>query len=157
MGESVISIILGYIGWVLMSILKFVITPSLMIAAGYSWWEVIIVTTIGAVIGVLLFYNAGKAIFTWWSKFRANSKRQNTSNKKPKPTKGKRKFILFKDKYGLPGLILISGALSVPISAVLGAKYFRHNKKTPLYLIVAFMCWACFLTFVSWRVKEGVS
>jgi len=140
-----------------MSILKFLITPSLMIAAGYSWWEVLIISSFGAVLGVFIFYNAGKAIFNWWSKFRANSKKNDSSPRKPTPSKSKRRFIIFKDKYGLPGLILISGIISVPIAAVLAAKYFRNNKKTPFYLILAFMCWACFLTFVSWRVKEGVS
>ena len=72
MGEGYLEIILAYIGWVLMSILKFVITPSLMIAAGYNWIEVVITCSIGATIGVLLFYYAGKAIFTWWKKFRAS-------------------------------------------------------------------------------------
>lgn len=155
MGEGFTAIIIAYIGWVLMSILKFVITPSFMIAAGYSWIEVIITCSLGATIGVLLFYNAGKAIFTWWKKFRG-SHFQLKASKKRVDTKRRRQFINFKDKYGLWGLLLFSVLISVPITAVLGAKYFSKNPRTPLYLISAFLVWACLLTFISWRIKSGI-
>jgi len=155
MGEGYLAIIIAYIGWVLMSILKFVITPSLMIAAGYHWIEVVVTCSLGATIGVLLFYYAGKAIFIWWKQFRA-SHFQVKASKKRVVSKRKRQFINFKDKYGLLGLLLVSGLISVPISAVLGAKYFSKRRRTPLYLISAFLVWACLLTFLSWIIKTGI-
>ena len=93
MGKGLISEISAYIGWILMSILKFLITPSLMIAAGYNWLEVVIICTVGATLGILLFYKAGKSIFSWWKTFKV-------SYFKPKPsktrivTKRKRQFLL---------------------------------------------------------------
>ena len=139
-----------------MSILKFLITPSLMIAAGYNWLEVIITCTAGATLGILLFYKAGKSIFAWWRTYKV-------SYFKPKPykirvvTKRKRQFLIFKEKYGLVGLSIISVFVSVPIAAVLGAKYFSKNSMAPIYLISAFFAWACLLTFLSWRVKSGLN
>lgn len=156
MGEGLISESSAYIVWILISILKFLITPSLMITAGYNWIEVIITCSIGAIIGVLLFYYAGKSIFTWWKFFRS-SHFQVKASKKRVVSKRKRQFINFKDKYGLLGLILVSGLISVPITAVLGAKYFSKNSKAPIYLISAFFGWACLLTFLSWRVKSGLN
>ena len=70
-------------------------------------------------------------------------------------TKRKRQFIKFKRQYGLVGLMLISVFISVPITAFLGAKYFSHNRNTPMYLIAAFFVWGCVLTFLSWSVKSG--
>ena len=78
MGEDVMTDIVAYLGWVFMSILKFLITPSLMVAAGNNWLEVIVTCTLGATVGILLFYTAGKSIFSWWKMVKASSR-----NKKP--------------------------------------------------------------------------
>ena len=155
MGEEFISDIVAYLGWVFMSILKFLITPSLMITAGYHWVEVIVTCTVGATIGILLFYKAGKSIFSWWHMVKASSLTIKPPKKKRLITKRKRQFIQFKKQYGLLGLMLISVLISVPITAALGAKYFTHKRNTPLYLIVAFSVWGCVLTFLSWSVKSG--
>ena len=155
MGEGLISDIVAYVGWMLMSILKFLLTPSLMIAAGNNWIEVMVTCTLGATIGILLFYNVGKSIFSWWKMVKASSLNNKATKKKRFITKRKRQFIQFKRKYGLVGLMLISVFISVPITAVLGAKYFSHNRNTPMYLIAAFFVWGCVLTFLSWRIKSG--
>ena len=156
MGEGLISDIVAYFGWILMSILKFLLTPSLMIAAGYNWMEVMVTCSLGATIGILVFYKAGKSIFSWWKRVKASSLNIKPPKKKRFITKRKRQFIHFKKQYGLLGLMLISCLISVPITAVLGAKYFSHNRHTPLYLIVTFFVWGCLLTFLSWRVKSGL-
>ena len=57
----------SFFSWLVMSIVKFVITPSLMTAKGFEPWEILLVTISGAVVGVMLFYHTGKAIFSWWS------------------------------------------------------------------------------------------
>ncbi|MDE0917153.1 MAG: hypothetical protein OSA04_02475 [Flavobacteriales bacterium] len=155
MGEGFISDIVAYLGWVFMSILKFLITPSLMIAAGNNWMEVMVTCTLGATIGILLFYTAGKSIFSWWKRVKASSRNNKTPKKTRLITKRKRQFIQFKSQYGLVGLMLVSVFISVPITAVLGAKYFSHNRNTPIYLIAAFVLWGCVLTFISWSVKSG--
>jgi len=156
MGEGFISVIVAYLGWAFMSILKFFFTPSLMIAAGYNWVEVIVTCTVGATIGTLLFYKAGKSIFLWWKRVKASSLTIKPAKKKRLITKRKRQFIQFKKQYGLLGLMLISVLISVPITAALGAKYFAHKRYTPLYIIAAFSVWGCLLTFLSWRVKSGL-
>ena len=144
----------SFFSWLVMSIVKFVITPSLMTAKGFEPWEILLVTISGAVVGVLLFYHTGKAIFSWWStlksKFFSNNKR------KAVVTLGRRKFIQYKDKYGFTGLLIVAGLFSVPISALLGAKYFSNRQNTVLYLILAFVAWSCVLTFLSLCVKNGL-
>jgi len=148
--------IVAYLGWVFMSIVKFLLTPSAMIVADYNWLEVIVTCSLGATIGILLFYNAGKTISSWWKRVKAPSLNIKPPKKKRFVTKRKRQFIQFKRDYGLVGLMLISVFISVPITAVLGAKYFSHNRSTPLYLIAAFSVWGCVLTFISWSVKSGL-
>ena len=156
MGEDVMTDIVAYLGWVFMSIVKFLLTPSAMIVADYNWLEVIVTCSLGATIGILLFYNAGKTISSWWKRVKAPSLNIKPPKKKRFVTKRKRQFIQFKRDYGLVGLMLISVFISVPITAVLGAKYFSHNRSTPFYLIAAFSVWGCVLTFISWSVKSGL-
>lgn len=155
MGEGLISDIVAYLLWILMSIVKFLLTPSAMIVAGNNWLEVIVTCSLGSTIGILLFYNAGKTISSWWKRVKASSLNIKPPKKKRFVTKRKRQFIKFKRQYGLVGLMLISVFISVPITALLGAKYFSHNRNTPMYLIAAFFVWGCVLTFLSWSVKSG--
>ena len=155
--SGIIAGLVSFLSWVAMSILKFIITPSLMIAAGYEPWEIILVTFTGATLGVMIFYHTGKAIFTWWANIKSKSKLSSSKTKKSVITPGRRKFIQFKNQFGLIGLLLTSVLVSVPISSMLAAKYFNAQKNVTLYLILSFFTWAVVLTFLSWRVKNGLT
>jgi len=51
------------------------------------------------------------------------------------------------------GLLVVSGVISVPISAVLAAKYYHRDERMPWILILAFVIWAFVLTALSyWAV-----
>ena len=154
--QGLLAGLASFFSWLVMSIVKFVITPSLMTAKGFEPWEILLVTISGAVVGVLLFYHTGKAIFSWWSIFKSKSKFFPNKKRKAVVTPGRRKFIQYKEKYGFTGLLIVAGLLSVPISALLGAKYFSNRQHTVLYLILAFVTWSCVLTFLSLCVKNGV-
>ena len=55
-----------YAGWALMAVIKFVITPSMMIGLGYSPWMTWLTTAAGAMIGVLVFWHFGRLFFRWY-------------------------------------------------------------------------------------------
>jgi len=142
---EIIFWILTNISWMLLSIVKFLVTPSAMIVNGYIWYEVILVTTLGASVGVVLFYFFGKILFTLWNKHKSNllGKKQ----KKGKPSSSKqRRIIGFKNKFGIKGLLLLSVLISVPISSVLAAKYFSNDRLVVLKLCAAFLCWSIILS-----------
>ena len=154
--QGVLNGLASFFSWLVISIVKFVITPSLMTAKGFEPWEILLVTFSGAVVGVMIFYHTGKAIFSWWSTLK--SKLNFFSNKKRETvfTPRRRKLIQYKEKYGFTGLLIVAGLLSVPISALLGAKYFSNKQNAVLYLILAFVAWSCILTFLSLCVKNGL-
>tara|TARA_B100000989_G_scaffold105504_2_gene77310 strand:+ start:6724 stop:7182 length:459 start_codon:yes stop_codon:yes gene_type:complete len=139
--------------WLLASILKFVVTPSAMIASGHSAWTTWAVTASGSALGVLTFWRFG----TWW--FQWLEERMG-----PRPSRGKRIFnprrrriVKMKNLFGLRGLLLASGLISVPLAAALGAKYFRSNMAAKYFLVLAFALWAALLTTASWLLKQGVA
>lgn len=139
--------------WGLASVLKFVVTPSAMIASGHSAWTTWVVASSGSAAGVLGFWHFGKWWFQWLE-----------ARMGPRPERGKRIFtprrrriVKVKNALGLRGLLLASGLISVPVAATLGAKYFRSQTSAKYLLMLAFTLWAAALTTASWLLKQGVS
>lgn len=137
--------------WMVAAIVKFVVTPSAMVAAGFSFLATWLTTSAGAALGVWGFWDFGK----WW--FRWFEERMG-----PRPERGRRVFtpqrrriVKWKNALGMRGLLLISGLISVPVASVLGAKYFRDQRGAKVQLMLAFATWAALLSAVSVAVKMG--
>ena len=138
--------------WALAAVVKFVVTPSAMIAAGHSFMTAWAISSFGAAVGVGFFWNFGKWWFRWLeSRWQASGQAEKKKIFNPR----RRRIVWLKNVLGLPGLLLISGLISVPITAVIGAKYFRESPGAMYWLIGAFVIWAATLTAVSWGIKHG--
>ena len=142
----------GIIGFLLLAMVKFLFAPSMMTFApgDYSLLTVLITTTIGAALGTILFYYFGIQVFKWIGSLSRKRKEKKVF------TPLRRKIISIKNKYGIKGLMLLSGIISVPVTALLAAKYFGDNKQTPLYLILGFFIWSIFLTSISFLAKHYI-
>lgn len=137
--------------WLFMSIVKFLVTPSLMVAAGYSCISTIIITSVGAFLGVVVFYKLGMRIFNWIAELDLVGGKKK---KKKVVTPTRRRLVELKNKYGFAGILLISVVISVPISSIVVAKYFS-NKPAAMYVLGgAFFVWSIILTLISWRLNE---
>ena len=133
----------------LLAVVKFVITPFTIYATGkesIQFGEVVLTTGTGAAVGVLLFYYGGTYLFNVTSHLK-------TKKHKPIFTKGRRRIVYIKNKFGLVGFIAISAIISVPITSLLAAKFFKHNKFTPLWLICGFMIWSLILSAAAYYIK----
>lgn len=134
--------------WSIAAVVKFLVTPSLMVARGWGFLTTVLVSSLGAGIGVLLFYYFGKWMLNKWAKFRGQKE-----PKRPFFTSKRRRVVQFRRKFGMWGLLVVSGMISVPISAVLAAKYYHRDERMPWILILAFVIWAFVLTALSyWAV-----
>lgn len=134
--------------WSIAAVVKFLVTPSLMVARGWGFLTTVLVSSLGAGIGVLLFYYFGKWMLNKWAKFRGEKE-----PKRPFFTSKRRRVVQFRRKFGMWGLLVVSGMISVPISAVLAAKYYHRDERMPWILILAFVIWAFVLTALSyWAV-----
>lgn len=134
--------------WSIAAVVKFLVTPSLMVARGWGFLTTVLVSSVGAGIGVLLFFYFGKWMLNKWAKFRGEKE-----PKRPFFTSKRRRVVQFRRKFGMWGLLVVSGMISVPISAVLAAKYYHRDERMPWILILAFIIWAFVLTALSyWAV-----
>jgi hypothetical protein len=130
--------------WMLAAVVKFVLTPSLMIGLGIGYGVTVATCSIGASLGVYVFFHFGKLIFAQW---RGNQGKRG--KKKRVFTSGRRRWVRFQTRFGLWGLLIISGLISVPISAILAAKYHQKDERMPWLLMGAFVVWTVVLTSIS--------
>lgn len=135
-------------GMWLLSIAKFVITPFVMLLQGGDKWsflETIIITSSGAALGGFVFYHFGEIIFNWWA--------HHFPGKRKKMTRINRWIVKMKMRYGIRGVLLISGIISVPIASMVMAKLYRHHPTALPQLLVAFFVWASVLSSIAWSIK----
>lgn len=125
---------------ILLSGVKILFTPIGMIAGGYSFWTTIFITSTGGVLGALVFFFLGKQIVKLFK------------SKKPKKifTKQNRKIVSIKSRFGLIGIAATMGIISVPLSAILVAKYFGHEKKAVPILVLTAISWSFAVTTISY-------
>ena len=138
-----------HIIWALFAILKFIVTPSLMIAQGHHWFDTIITVMAGVIVGFSAFYFFGEVIFELIARMR----------KKPAKrfTRMNRWIVRTRQKYGLLGLGLICGFISVPIAGLITARFFRHPAKAIPAMLLAFAIWTVVLTMLSYLVRHQVT
>jgi len=124
-----------------LSSVKFFAGPILAKSLGFSYLSTVFVSSLGGVFGVLLFYNLGTRIVSFFPNFF-------------KPIKKKKKIFTRKNKffvnvirnYGLFGLSIFSPVLiSIPVGAFLAARFFDNQK----YVALAVMS----ISVVLWSVS----
>lgn len=127
----------------LLSGVKLLFTPIGMIATGFSFFTTFVITSSGGISGALIFFFLGKEIVKLFK------------SKKPKPafTKQNRRIVSIKNKFGLIGMAATMGLISVPLSAILVAKYFSKNKAVVPVLIFTAISWSFLVTSISYLVQ----
>lgn len=134
-------------GLVLFSGLKFFLAPTTTVIAGYSFWETIIITTSGGIVGFIVFFRFGILLSAWFQS-RFKRKRKRLFSKK------NRFIVRIKSSYGRVGIALLTPCLiSIPIGAVISANYFSNRKGTIPINILSVILWSFILTYITLYVK----
>lgn len=141
--------------WMLMAVVKFLIVPSLMVARGASFLTTCMTTTAGAALGIQLFFYFGKWLMRSWNIWMDRLLPARAGKPRPIFTTGRRRTVRWRSRFGLTGLLVVSGMISVPITAMLAAKYYSRTLGITGWLSLAFAVWALVLTTVSWWVRFG--
>jgi len=139
--------VLALVGWWLLSAFKFLFVPFLYIQSNdgsvYHLITSVVLTSTGGAAGAVVFYRLSALII---------------SRKKSRPAvkfnTSKRKIIQIKQRYGIRGILFISAFISVPIAAIITAKFYRHTPKALTKLIVALGIWSIALSLLSFAIKH---
>lgn len=140
-----------------LSSVKFMWAPGTALVSGFSFFETILITTVGGMTGITFFYFFGMWAIGKMESIKSRSKFSRSQNSPKKVfTRKNRRIIKIKASFGLIGLIIITPALlSIPIGCVVAAKFYRHNKLTYPLLLVSTFVWSLFLTTIVFYIKSS--
>lgn len=131
---------------ILLSSVKLLTTPiGLVLVNEYSLWQIGLVSSIGGILGSLIFFFLGNLIF---SRIGKKKKEKKVNYKK------NRKLVNIKRKFGLFGLSMSIGIVSVPVGALLVSKYYSKNKWTVPILILCSLCWGFGATYLTFAIRS---
>jgi hypothetical protein len=136
-----------------LSTVKFMFAPGAAALAGFSLLQTILITSLGGMTGITVFYYFGRFIITKTE----SMLRQRHMVPKKVFTRRNKLIVKIKGKYGLIGLLVLTPSLlSIPIGSVVAAKFFYHYKLTYPLLLVATLVWSIILSILSHSVKSAI-
>lgn len=143
---------------ILFSSFKFAATfPLVIIQYDFSFFECILWTNVGGLIGICFFAFLSERLIAWWKRLFRRSNRhilEDEQQVKKKFTKRNRRIVRVKQKYGLTGIALITPfLLSIPVGVFLVVRYYHTSKSRFLYLIAANLIWSLIYTafYMFWE------
>jgi len=127
--------------------------PVAVFLFNMSFFETILYTNIGGLLGIVLFTLASKGVIKLFDVFLPLVFRKKSKPKKIF-TKRNRRLINFKNKYGLPGIVILTHVLlSIPIGVFLNTKYYGKKNISYLFLLIGQIVWSFIFTFFYMEVK----
>jgi hypothetical protein len=120
--------------------------PAAVILFKFNFLQVFIVSNIGGVGGTIFYTYLSAGILKWWDRYKH---KKLTRKKKKIFTKGNRRIIRIKQKFGLLGIAILTPVLlSIPLGAFLGERFYKKKGKVILYLSVSCVIWSVVFYFI---------
>jgi hypothetical protein len=138
---------LTFVGIYLLSMFKFVAGPVLGAAAGYSPWQIILVSLLGMMSSVTLFTFLGTRLKKW-----ANGR---FGKQKKLFTPKTRRIVRVWNSYGEMGIAFLTPILLTPIGGTLILVSFGSEKrKIFTYMLLSGLAWGTFFSFsIDWLLS----
>ena len=136
---------------ILFSSFKFAMTfPLAVIQFQFSFFETVLWTNIGGILGIYFFAFLSDKLIAWWNRTFRRFPSESTmagSNGRKVFTRKNRRIVRIKRTYGLLGIAISTPfLLSIPLGTFLAVRYYRHNRNKFLYLISANLIWSLIYT-----------
>jgi len=112
--------------------------------------ETLIWTNAGGLAGIMFFAYLSEMLIAWWKRnFKPKGKKDREKSREKKTfTKRNRRIVRIKQRYGLPGIALITPfLLSIPLGVFLVIRYYRSNRYKYLYLLASNILWSLAYTW----------
>lgn len=128
--------------------------PSAIILFKFDFLKIFIVTVTSGVFGTVVFTYFSAALIKWWGNF---SKKRHDGVRKKIFTKGNRRIINIKNKFGLAGLAAIMPIFpGIAIGSFLAERFFSNKQKIILYFSISIMVWSVGIYFLFYFFKQRV-
>jgi hypothetical protein len=133
---------------------KFAATfPVAVYAFKMSFFETILYTNIGGLIGIIVFAFLSKGILKI-IKLLCPVKSNDSKKSKKIFTRRNKRIIFLKNKFALPGILILTPVLlSIPVGVFIVTKYFGRKNINYLYLLLVQFLWSVIYTTIYFNVK----
>lgn len=132
------------------AMVKFLFTGLVSYGLGHTFWETLLYMALGGCMGMTLFYLTGARVLEWFRIRHARRVLERRAQGLPPKrifTRSNRTIVRVKHRYGILGLAAFAPpTLSIPITAILAAKYFRHERRTLPTLLTSVLIWSVVLS-----------
>jgi len=129
----------------LMSTVKFVFgAVPMALAMGFSFFETVVVTSLGGFTGVLFFVFLSDTILKKYNE-QKKKKAINAESQKPKKnfTRKNRLIVFIKRKFGVIGISIATPfLLSIPLGCFLAVRYFKNKQQIIAYMFASILFWS---------------
>lgn len=130
--------------------LKFLFAAIVSYQFGHTYLETVLLTGAGGCLGILIFFLGSRRVLEWFRlRYMRRRERAMRQGRRPRRifTRSNRMIVQLKRGYGVQGLtFLLTPFLSVPITSLLAAKYFRHDRRTLPFLLSSVLIWSVVLS-----------
>ena len=149
--SNVLSHVIQILLTILFSSVKFAMTfPVAVMQFEFAFFETILWTNVGGVLGVYFFAFLSAKLIAWWNrtfKKKRSTDVVQTSKEKRIFSKKNRRIVRIKQQYGLIGIALYTPIiLSIPLGTFLVIRYYRNSKSKFFYLIASNVIWSVIYT-----------
>lgn len=116
----------------------------LALGFGFSFFKTVVTTSIGGIMGIMIFSYLSDIILRFVKRFLENRKERRKSQPKEKVFTWRNKMIVkVKRKFGLIGLaVLTPSVLSMPLGMLLVRRYFHNHQRVLVYMISSVIFWS---------------
>lgn len=143
--------------------IKFLFAPLISIGYGFNYFQTLLITAVGGILGIFFFYFLSKwiivqynrfspAIYSYFTGVKIDTSRKILSREKKikrKFTRKNKMIINIRNKYGFAGIIMFTPVLlSIPLGAFLARKYYSGRNHTLIYMSISVVLWSFFISSI---------
>ena len=141
----------------ILSSLKFIFAPLLAFKMGFNFFQTILITSIGGIVGVAFFFFISQLIISLFFKYFPLVIKYfkpdhivKTRKKRKIFTRKNRRIVNLMNKYGLAGIIILTPViLSIPLGTFMAARFFSKPKyHTFFFLALSVLFWSIIMSTV---------
>ncbi|WKZ67272.1 MAG: hypothetical protein QY325_04945 [Flavobacteriales bacterium] len=131
------------------SIVKFLFAAAVSYGFQHTFAQTVLLLALGGAIGTVVFYLLGLRLLRWLQRRSLHRRAARIAQGLPPRkvfTRTNRFIVRVKRTYGLIGLAVMPPILSIPITSLVAAKYYGHDRRTLPYLLSAVVAWSVVLS-----------
>lgn len=128
----------------LLSTVKFVLGGvPLALTFGFSFFEAVVVTSLGGFTGVLIFVGVSDFLLKKYKHLKHKQHPVQSKSNKKVFTRRNRLIITVKQRFGLWGIAGLTPLLfSIPIGCFIATRYFKDKQKIIIYMFASVLLWS---------------